>query len=377
MDLHDDTTIKEFLQNRQLKPSTAVRYIRAITLYSNFINKAPIEFIKEAENQEDDRIRMRNRKIKEYLLDFRDHLLHEDYSPKTISVILTIIKSFYAEFDIELPRTQLKQKQTQEGIKDIPSKKDIRFALKHTDLKYKAVITLMLSSGMGASEISSLTYQHFYNSIKNYVEIDVKEPLNVEEIEEILSKNDTLIVAEWNLIRIKTGLNYTTFSSPESVYSIFEYLRKYPPNKLSDPLFKSQVTRDKLTPETIFKYFHRLNLNCKFGMPNRQSFLRSHSLRKYFATTLYKKGIPQLSIDFLLAHKIDAVTSAYFKADIESLKNQYITCIEELSIEDYEVHVLETSEYKEIKSLRKELNEMKVLMDKEREDKINKLPLPK
>jgi len=112
-------------------------------------------------------------------------------------------------------------------------------------------------------------------------------------------------------------------------------------------------------------------------MPNRQSFLRSHSLRKYFATTLYKKGIPQLSIDFLLAHKIDAVTSAYFKADIESLKNQYITCIEELSIEDYEVHVLETSEYKEIKSLRKELNEMKAIMDNEREDKISKLPLPK
>jgi integrase len=263
-------------------------------------------------------------------------------------VILTIIRSFYKEFDLDLPRTYLKQKQTTETIKDIPSKEDIRFALKHTDLKYKAIITLMLSSGMGASEISSLTYEHFYNSISKYVESDVKDPLNVVEIEEILNKNDVLIVATWNLQRIKTGLNYTTFSSPESIYSILEYLRKYPPENLSSHLFRSQVTREKLTPETIFKYFHRLNLNCGFGMPNRQSFLRSHSLRKYFATTLYKKGIPQLSIDFLLAHKIDNDTSAYFKADIESLKNQYITCIEGLSIESTKTVTLKSPEFIEV-----------------------------
>jgi len=36
----------------------------------------------------------------------------------------------------------------------------------------------MLSSGMGASEIISLTYQNFLNSISEYLETPLKEPLN-------------------------------------------------------------------------------------------------------------------------------------------------------------------------------------------------------
>ena len=307
---------------------------------------------------------MRNRKIKKHILSFRDHLLHEDYSPKTVSVIMTIIRSFYNEFDIELPRTYLKQKQEQEDIKDIPNMEDIRFAIKRVDRKYKAIITLMLSSGMGASEISSLTYQNFYDSIKKYVEKDIKNPLDVVELKQILDKNDELLVGTWNIQRIKTGLNYTTFSTPESIYSILDYLEKYPSTALSDPLFKSQVeTIPNLKPKTIFQYFHRLNINCGFGKPNRQSFLRSHSLRKYFATTLYKKGIPQLSIDFLLAHKIDSVTAAYFKADMESLKNQYLTCIEDLSVEDTKVKTYKSPEFIQVENKMQEMKEYNKKME--------------
>jgi hypothetical protein len=54
-----------------------------------------------------------------------------------------------------------------------------------------------------------------------------------------------------------------------------------------------------------------------------------------------------------------------------------LKCIETLSINDYQVHTLESPEYKELKSLRKEIDEMKAIMDNEHQDKINQLPLPK
>jgi len=58
-----------------------------------------------------------------------------------------------------------------------------------------------------------------------------------------------------------------------------------------------------------------------------------------------------LSIDFFLAHNIDKTTSAYFKNDIESLKNQYITCIDDLSIENTEVRVLESEDKKRLSQM--------------------------
>ena len=65
---------------------------------------------------------MRNRKIKGYLLDFKDYMKDEWYNPSTISI--TIVRSFYAEFDIELPR-RFKRKQKNETFEDIPTESDI------------------------------------------------------------------------------------------------------------------------------------------------------------------------------------------------------------------------------------------------------------
>jgi hypothetical protein len=113
-----------------------------------------------------------------------------------------------------------------------------------------------------------------------------------------------------------------------------------------------------------------LNEKCGFKKPYRQSYFRSHALRKLFATTLYTKGLPQLSIDWFLGHKINSVTESYFKTDIKSLKEQYISCIEDLSIEDTEVRVLESSDAKLLSELQvkdvkheKDIQELKELVE--------------
>jgi hypothetical protein len=91
---------------------------------------------------------MRHRKVKQYQLDFKDYLLAKDFTTKTIRGMLNAIRTFYREFDVELGKIHLKQSGYQETIEDIPDKNDIKLALQLALPKYKAIISLMLSSGM-------------------------------------------------------------------------------------------------------------------------------------------------------------------------------------------------------------------------------------
>ena len=48
-------------------------------------------------------------------------------------------------------------------------------------------------------------------------------------------------------------------------------------------------------------------------------------------------------VQWLLGHRIDSVTEAYFKTDINALREQYITCISDLSIEEMDSLITEGS----------------------------------
>ncbi len=64
----------------------------------------PIEWIAEAEEEEESRIRMRQRKIKNYLLNFKTFLHDQDHTVLTVRNYMGIIKGFYMEYEIEIPK---------------------------------------------------------------------------------------------------------------------------------------------------------------------------------------------------------------------------------------------------------------------------------
>jgi integrase len=350
MDLRHDNLFKSFIQNRELQPSTITRYLSHLTLYSKFVNKSPTDFIAEAEAEEDERIRLRNRKVKEYLLDFKDYLTKEDYSIHTRSSALTTIRSFYTEYSIELPRMRFKKNLPKEDIDDIPDKEDIKLALKIANTKYKAIILLMISSGMRSSDIRSLKYSDLLTSLKDYVKLPEKNQLNIDVLINTLPSNESnLIVPTWKFISQKTNQPTITFSTPESLDAILYYLKTEPPKTIDEPLFHSNLYKNKpISRRGITQYFAKINRNCAFESRGRQGYFKSHNLRKFFATTLYRKELQQLTIDWLLSHKIDPVTSSYFKLHVQSLKEQYITVIPSLSIEDTTVHTLKSPEFSKV-----------------------------
>jgi integrase len=353
--INDDPTIKEFLLNRDLQPSTIRSYLYTINVYSEFINLKPYEFIEEAEKEEKERIMMRKRAIKGHLLSFKQYLTAEkNYSPQNISKMITTIRSFYHEFQIELPHIIIRKKPSErQTISDIPTFEHIHEILKLCNRKYSAIIILMLSSGMGAGEVLSLNYSDFLNSIMTYLDIPIDKMVDIGVLRNKLLEiklQDDLIVGTWNVRRKKTNMDYVTFSSPESIIYILEYLIQSPPKDLKSPLFRIAKNSDTgLTYGTLNMKFARMNDELGYGKIGTNRFFHSHTLRKLFATTLYKKKLQQLTVDWFLGHKIDPITEAYFKSDIDSLKEQYISCIKDLSVEEIEIKTLQSPEYHELK----------------------------
>jgi integrase len=356
--INDDPTIKEFLLNRDLQPSTIRSYLFTINAYSEHIHLKPYEFIEEAEKEEYDRIMMRKRAIKDHLLSFKQYLAAEkNYSPHNISKMMTTIRSFYHEFQIELPHIIIRKKPSErQTISDIPTFEHVREILKLCNRKYSAIITLMLSSGMGAGEVLSLNYSDFLNSIKIYLDIPINKMVDVEVLRNKLLEiklQDNLIIGTWNVRRKKTNMDYVTFSSPESIIYILEYLIQSPPKDLESPLFRiARNSNTGLTYGTLNMKFARINDELGYGRVGRNRFFHSHTLRKLFATTLYKQKLQQLTVDWFLGHKIDPITEAYFKSDIDTLKDQYLTCIKDLSIEAVEIRHLETEDIKKLEALK-------------------------
>lgn len=355
MDLKDDPLIKEYIQNHNIKPNTILRFTRGITLYSEFLDKTPEEWISEAEAEEENRIRMRRRKIKKYLLDFKDYLDSQHFSVLSVKTHMGSVRSMYHEQDIEVPRIILKRDTRQELRDAIPTKENIRFAITMANPKYKAIIYLMTSSGMGMSEVISLSVGDFVKSLQDDIKMSKVNMFNIGELIEIVEEKrlkNPLMIPTWHIIRIKTEMPYVTFSSPESLTAILDYLKTDPPKTLEDPLFRTGVNPTR--HQTFCFYFQRLNNKCNFGKPDLQSFFRSHALRKYFATTI-SEHITKLKVDRLLGHRVDNQTNSYFKTNLPELKEAYIKAIPFISIGDTEIRVLESEDKKLLTKLKVEL----------------------
>jgi integrase len=165
----DDKLFQEFIYGRKLKQSTQDVYGIKLTAYSELIGMTPSELIQEAEEEEDDGIRLRKRKIKTYFQRYHEWLTEQDYSKEHIRLAMGVIRTFYNEYDIILPKRRIKS--SFDGLVSdkgkLPTIDDIRQALKFSNMKYRAIILTMLSSGMGRGEIISLKLQDFINGVFN------------------------------------------------------------------------------------------------------------------------------------------------------------------------------------------------------------------
>lgn len=319
---------EQYCKERNLSKASCRAYLSSINNYTQFNNMSMEELINEADDEEEDGIRLKRRTIKKRLTDFRQALIDKGMSKRTIHLRMTHIKSIYTHYEIEIPKLPFineKQMKTYAPImfKDLPTKSIIRQALYIADPLMKAIILIESSGGFGRKETLNLTIREFFEACG----------LNTQELteEECLNKlffTKKLIVPTFTVKRQKTAKYYYTFCSPECVRAITYYLCTRTNINYEQKLFK-------ISSDHYYEKFREINRLLGLGqLENGQAVFRGHMLRKYHASHL-RMGKHPLSldeIDSLQGRSKNTIQETYFLDDPTNLKKRYIQNMNEILI---------------------------------------------
>lgn len=363
MNMNNDTIISEFAKARRLKKGTAEQYQIALNFYSKFQEKPLSELISEADLEEEQGIRWKNRKLKKRLINYRNYL-YENYVKSTADLKFALIKTFYKHYEIEihdLPAVNKKNIKLSEPLKfkDLPDKELIKKALKISNPLMRAIILFMSSSGCARAETLSLTLQDYLDATREYHNTN-----DISEAVQLMYDKD--IVPIFYLKRIKTNKYYFTFCSPEANREIINYLllrEDLDNNKLSEtPLFKCNIAYFE-------RHFAKINNTLNLGKIGAHNKFKSHILRKFHATNLYNDKMSLEEIDALQGRGKDSTHSSYFTEDPTKLKEKYIEHLHCLTINmDVNQLDIKSPEFVELENenttLKTELDKMDEIMER-------------
>lgn len=333
INIQDDPLFQQLIIEKNLKTESIRSYKKALQLYCQYHQMTLTELYTEADTEEEQGIRAKNRKLVKRLRGFRTHLIQENYAPTSITNYYAYIKSTYRHFLIEIPYIPpVKLTPKQEMYDDIPHKEHIIECLQHTNnLKYRAIIYFMASSGTARQEICNITIQDFIDATKDY-----HHNSNIHDVITELEKQDNVIPV-FKMIRQKTQYSYYTMITPEATQHLIRYLKTRPLKKL-----RSTQTLFDVNTHSITVFFIRLNHNCNYP----DGFLHPHALRKYHADIIDDKSLTNM----LQGRKPDAISESYFKANPKRIKEKYMKHIEDLTLQPTRLVTIESDEVKSLKA---------------------------
>ena len=351
LNIEDEQMLQELVQTRNIRHSTMIRYRTIIKYYVESQGLPLHELILEAEKEEDQGIRLKNRTIKKRLINHRNYLINErNYSHVTVQKTMTGLRTIYNHFEIELPRIPKLNERSVKNTEpiyydDLPTRELIGKAINLSKPIMKAIILFITSSGCARSETCSLTIQDFIEATSEYH--------NSENIYEVLDelKDQDNIVPIFHVKRQKTNKYYYTFCSPEAVTAIVSYL-----NSRTDYL-SSDRKLFKINKNYLNVKFQELNE--QLGGPNKGCYclLRTHMLRKFHASNLARgeNGLSLDEIDSLQGRTKDNVRQSYYFDDPKELRKKYIRNIDKVLINNESVKI----DSPEVAALRKEAEKLK------------------
>lgn len=211
-------------------------------------------------------------------------------SDRTVNAAISQLR-FFTLYVLHKPwdGTQLPMRKFDTYLPFVPSREEaITFISSLSDLKQKAMISLMYSSGLRVGEVCSLKYSDIER--KN-MRIHIRHSKNRSDRYAILSKNALDILTEY----------WFAFEKPT------DWL--FPSQRSKDkPCHTNNITRWMEQHETELGWEHRLT--C-------------HSFRHAFGTHLYENGTDLLTIKHLMGHKSLHSTFIYIHLASYSERNIY------------------------------------------------------
>ena len=372
--IENDADFKRFigkLKRREKTEGTINVYKNAIINYSLYHQMTPTELIEEALQEEEAGVHQGRRKIYDRLSDFQNYMYERKYSYNYMLHQYEIVKRLYKSHrisiigDEKITRPKYDPEPPETEADTLPSLGMMQEALENSNQKFRAIITLMSSSGMGISEIMSLTYRHWLDAIScKCISLEDKEKqgkyVNLDEVPESdkfnlikmdgLIREAGLVVPVWSIKRIKTGLKYMTMSTPESVREIRNYLKYRNHNKqyiknFDDKLFisvKAKYERGKIRDmlkEDFTNYFKILREKFQHydGLKKwgKSVYLwRSHSMRRYAGSKIYAHTrLDFFETEWIMGHKKKGQDRSYYSAHMGELREKYMSGLPKLSIQ--------------------------------------------
>lgn len=250
--------------------------------------------------------------VMKYTLSLRDNA-EKKYARGTVNNRIAPILYFLDNNDIELNRRVIRRyyPSDESTHDDRPySREEIQQVLSVCDLRGKAIILLLASSGERIGALHTM-------------QIGDLTPVNFQH---------------WNLYKVqvyaRTRDKYYTFCTPECYNTIQEYLnfRKRYGEELKDksPLFRKQF--NKLDPFTInapkflteSSTMNILDEALKKSGIKTSEAMRSHAFRKGFMSTCEQRGMKSINVKMLLGHDI-GVSGHYYRPAESDILEDYMT----------------------------------------------------
>jgi len=336
-------------------------------------------------------------KVKQYLNKHIEYCLEKGNSNVTINNNLTQIKAFLKFYDIALPKMETLEDDTKKWY--LLTKEDFKYVINESPLGHACLIKFLMSAGMRAKDVTSLTIGDFMEATKDYH--------NYTDVNEFIDNAPDGMIGTWNFHPSKTikfKVQCVTFNDPESSNLILQNLRKIKnhvnrPMSKTDALFGSQKANyhESITAASIAAEFWKKNQKLKKwrmlklteaidkGELSKEDFdkevekiprFHAHACRKFFETTI-SRNCGDLRICTLMEGHVSPVAtdSSYIKQEVQDVKEYYIAALEDLSLEKTEAKVY-TSEVrremetkinmleKQIEEKDAEVNEMKNTLSK-------------
>lgn len=354
--------LEQFFNERGSAKSTKTHYTASVKHYTHLNKLSLEELLQEADNEEEQRIRWKNRKLKQRLINFRKYL-YENMSEGSAKLYFNDIKTIYKHFMIEvldLPKFNSRQidKTYEMTYEDLITKEEIIDAYYEANNSVKNVIVFAMSSGYSKVDLLNLTVGDFIKACKKYITTNNL----MDQLQEL--KNQT-VIPTFKGVRQKTDKRFITFCSPEAVEHIVQELmgRDAQIREIFDAADDDEQEDlpeylsydDKLfdISESHLNYVVRkINNKLKFGKVGKYAKFRCHALRKFQASTLFNFKEMQWSIeeiDTLQGRSKDKTHRAYFHDDEDKLWEKYCRSVDELMLFK-SIHQISDEEYKKVKA---------------------------
>lgn len=367
MDVTKDPKFQYFIQQRgELSPNTIKVYRQDLTLYSRFTGKTLSELIEEGRREQEKYNYLDERKLPSYLISFKEHLVETGHTKYRVKKVIQDVKTFYREFEIDTPRLKLKGVPESHYVlyDELPQWEDIRKVITLSNVRYRALFSFMASSGMNTVDARKLTIGDLLNAVNYFFNLKGVS-LRINDLDSLINSRKELkgVIPVWRVWRVKVNYYHLTFSSPESLQFILDYLNDDPPLDESTPLFRMHKSQMGIKYDLIRKYISKINE--KAGWKGKKigafQYVTTKTFRTFFGNELEDEEVRHEHIRLMMGHRQPGVTDNYFKKNAIKMLESYIKGVHRLTFMEKLQVVDHTTE--EIKKLKERNMELESSMD--------------